>query len=73
MFFDNTSTLSPPNSVPNTPIPTLDRFPVVEDENIYDLIGIGIGPTHLALAIAFKESKKSSNCLFMEVKDSFSW
>lgn len=65
---------TPPNSIPSTPIPSVDRYPRVEDDNVYDLIGVGLGPTHLALAIAHKESSNpDQKCLFMEVKDKFSW
>ena len=75
MFAQPPSDLNtPPNSVPSTPIPSLERFPRIEDECVYDLIGVGLGPTHLALAIAHEESTEANEkCLFMEVKDKFSW
>ena len=40
---------------------------------ILDMIGIGFGPSNLALAIALKERKTSLNTLFLETKPAFAW
>lgn len=40
---------------------------------IYDLIGIGFGPSNLALAIALHERKSQIDALFLEARSSFAW
>lgn len=39
----------------------------------YDMIGIGFGPSNLALAIALQECAAPLNALFLEAKPEFSW
>lgn len=45
--------------------------------DIYDIIGVGFGPSNLALAVAIKEEKELNNSnvrsLFLEKKAGFSW
>jgi len=62
---------SPCSSGPSTP--PLPDLPVVEDTEPYDLFGIGFGPTHLALAIAFQEEHPSKRAMFIDTKEAFSW
>ncbi|KZN47818.1 SidA/IucD/PvdA family monooxygenase [Pseudoalteromonas luteoviolacea] len=42
-------------------------------ESIYDYIGIGFGPSNLAIAIAEEEQPCSVKSLFLEQKSKFSW
>jgi L-ornithine N5-oxygenase len=42
-------------------------------EKYFDFIGIGFGPSNLALAIALKEDNTFKNYLFLEKKLAFSW
>ncbi|MDZ4395814.1 lysine N(6)-hydroxylase/L-ornithine N(5)-oxygenase family protein [Cypionkella sp.] len=42
-------------------------------DRIHDLIGIGFGPSNLALAIALHERKSPIDALFLETQPSFSW
>ena len=42
-------------------------------ENIYDVIGIGFGPSNLSLAVALKEERFPGNYLFLEKQPDFSW
>lgn len=62
---------SPSSSSPSTP--PLPDLPVVEETEVYDLLGIGFGPTHLALAIAFEEEHPGKRALFIDAKPTFSW
>ncbi|MEQ1968436.1 SidA/IucD/PvdA family monooxygenase [Xenorhabdus nematophila] len=44
------------------------------DENkVYDVIGIGFGPSNIALAIALREIAPHMNVAFIESKNHFSW
>ncbi|GAA0469844.1 lysine/ornithine N-monooxygenase [Paractinoplanes deccanensis] len=45
----------------------------VSEEPVYDLIGIGFGPSNLALAIAVEESDAGLSALFLEKQDDFGW
>ena len=40
---------------------------------VYDLIGIGFGPSNLSLAVALKEANYTGAYLFLEKKSNFSW
>ena len=40
---------------------------------LYDLIGIGFGPSNIALAIALEEMKFQGSCLFLERNESSLW
>jgi L-ornithine N5-oxygenase len=40
---------------------------------IYDCVGIGFGPSNIALAIALEEQGLLDNCLFLESQDGPSW
>ena len=42
-------------------------------DRIHDLIGIGFGPSNLALAIALRERKSPLDALFLESQPSFAW
>lgn len=46
-------------------------------DHVYDCVGVGFGPSNLALAIALDEVKELKNrhlnCLFFDKKQSFSW
>ncbi|MFF4935010.1 SidA/IucD/PvdA family monooxygenase [Streptomyces griseofuscus] len=46
---------------------------VRSEPSLYDLVGVGFGPSNLALAIAARESDASTSCLFIERKRTFSW
>ncbi|KZV94264.1 hypothetical protein EXIGLDRAFT_593183, partial [Exidia glandulosa HHB12029] len=39
----------------------------------YDLIGVGFGPTHIALAVAFTEEQPGRRALFLDSRDVFAW
>ena len=41
--------------------------------NIYDCVGIGFGPSNIALAIALEEKGLLENSLFLEVRDEVLW
>lgn len=47
------------------------------EEEIYDFVGIGYGPAHLALSIALRESTEAQEshfkALFLEKRDYFAW
>ncbi len=47
----------------------------VEDNDIYDLVGIGFGPSNLALAVAIEERDSGAGLrtLFLEQKPAFAW
>ena len=47
----------------------------VQDTPVYDLIGIGFGPSNLALALAIEEQCDASdmNALFLEQHPEFQW
>jgi lysine N6-hydroxylase len=40
---------------------------------VYDLIGIGIGPSNLGLAVACNDSTESINAFFLEKEKEFNW
>ncbi len=42
-------------------------------ENIYDCIGVGFGPSNIALAIAFEEKGILANTLFLESRKEHAW
>lgn len=42
-------------------------------DRIHDLIGIGFGPSNLALAIALHERKSPLDALFLEARPAFAW
>ncbi|MES2433996.1 MAG: SidA/IucD/PvdA family monooxygenase [Pseudomonadota bacterium] len=42
-------------------------------DRIHDLIGIGFGPSNLALAIALHERKSPLDAVFLEAQPSFAW
>ena len=52
---------------------TAPVFPSVDPADIYDLIGIGLGPTHVALAVAFKEDHPDGRALFLDQRPAFAW
>src|SRR5437899_5988264 len=41
--------------------------------DIYDIIGVGFGPSNLALAIAAREIDATKRCLFVERRATFAW
>ncbi|QWI73091.1 SidA/IucD/PvdA family monooxygenase (plasmid) [Bacillus mycoides] len=41
------------------------------NKNVYDVIGIGLGPSNLALAIAVDECEENITALFLEKKEQF--
>ena len=41
--------------------------------HVYDSIGIGFGPSNMALAIALEECGRLDNCLFLEASETFGW
>jgi len=43
------------------------------DDKIHDVIGVGFGPSNLALAIALQERAAPLEALFLEAKPSFAW
>lgn len=45
----------------------------MNDSFIYDLIGVGFGPSNLALAVAASELDETKQCLFFEKSASFQW
>ncbi|EIN04584.1 hypothetical protein PUNSTDRAFT_107908 [Punctularia strigosozonata HHB-11173 SS5] len=64
-----------PSSTFELPAP-LSSLPAVTHAEPLTLLGIGFGPTHLALAAAFQETVADSGdkmCLFLEQKHAFSW
>lgn len=44
-----------------------------EELHVYDCIGVGFGPSNMALAIALEEKGILENCLFVEAQEDFSW
>jgi len=46
---------------------------MADSSPLYDLVCVGFGPAQIATAIANRESRKSSNVLFLERKPTFSW
>ncbi|KAH7101140.1 L-lysine 6-monooxygenase (NADPH-requiring)-domain-containing protein [Auriculariales sp. MPI-PUGE-AT-0066] len=46
--------------------------PVMQDI-VYDLVGIGLGPSHIALAVAFHEERPTGRALFLDQRDAFAW
>ncbi|NYS19794.1 SidA/IucD/PvdA family monooxygenase [Streptomyces sp. SJ1-7] len=42
-------------------------------ERPYDLLGIGFGPSNLALAVCAREQKLPLSCLFVERQDTVAW
>ncbi|MFN7053210.1 MAG: SidA/IucD/PvdA family monooxygenase, partial [Gemmobacter sp.] len=42
-------------------------------DRIHDLIGIGFGPSNLALAIALRERQSPLDALFLEAQPAFAW
>ncbi|TNJ42750.1 lysine N(6)-hydroxylase/L-ornithine N(5)-oxygenase family protein [Phaeobacter sp. B1627] len=46
---------------------------MTDQEKIHDVIGVGFGPSNLALAIALKERNAALDAIFLEAKDSFAW
>ncbi|WP_167472919.1 SidA/IucD/PvdA family monooxygenase [Nocardia arthritidis] len=44
-----------------------------EVSQLYDLVGVGFGPSNLALAVAAQEIDPVLNCLFVERSPEFSW
>jgi L-ornithine N5-monooxygenase len=42
-------------------------------EHVYDCIGIGFGPSNIALAIALEENGLIDNTLFLEARDKVAW
>ncbi|PEF62588.1 lysine N(6)-hydroxylase/L-ornithine N(5)-oxygenase family protein [Bacillus cereus] len=42
-------------------------------QKVYDVIGIGLGPSNLALAIAIHEHQEDMEALFFEKKEHFDW
>jgi len=69
---------SPTDSVVR-PRYTLNKLRSEElEERVYDLIGIGFGPSNLALAVAIREDAESASVkpksfLFLESKEAFAW
>lgn len=49
-----------------------DRVGTTE-ERPYDLVGVGFGPSNLALAVCAREQKSRLSCLFVERNDSVAW
>src|SRR5262245_52870081 len=45
----------------------------IGNEDIYDLIGVGFGPSNLALAVAAREIDPQKRCLFFERKTAVEW
>jgi L-ornithine N5-oxygenase len=45
----------------------------VSDEHVFDLAGIGFGPSNLALAIALREQSPDVDALFLEKQRRFGW
>ncbi|OED45885.1 hypothetical protein AB838_22045 [Rhodobacteraceae bacterium (ex Bugula neritina AB1)] len=43
------------------------------DEDIFDLLGIGFGPSNISVAIAQREMAPELRCLYLEKRDSFGW
>ncbi|MEV4346682.1 lysine N(6)-hydroxylase/L-ornithine N(5)-oxygenase family protein [Actinoplanes sp. NPDC049596] len=43
------------------------------EEPVYDLVGIGFGPSNLALAIALQESDTPISAVFLEKQEDFGW
>lgn len=41
--------------------------------HVYDCVGIGFGPSNIALAIALEENGTLENCVFLEARDRVSW
>lgn len=46
--------------------------PITQDR-IYDVIGVGFGPSNIALAIAMEEEGRLDGTLFLEARDGASW
>jgi len=44
-----------------------------EVHGVYDLVGVGFGPSNLALAVAVREIAPGSTCLFVERSSGFDW
>lgn len=45
----------------------------IDQGHIFDCIGIGFGPSNVALAIALQEIGALDNCLFVEAEDDIRW
>ncbi|EJD35976.1 hypothetical protein AURDEDRAFT_188556 [Auricularia subglabra TFB-10046 SS5] len=63
----------------SSPSPALLQTPpdddlVIKHENEpYDLLGVGFGPTHIALAVAFAEERPGKRALFIDARETFAW
>ena len=57
--------------MPQTPVasPRLDRAP----NAVLDLVGVGFGPSNLALALALSEAGGAADALFLERQPAFGW
>ena len=49
----------------------VSRFP--DFPRIYDCLGVGFGPSNIALAISLEERGLLPNCLFFETRDNATW
>ncbi|KAB3522843.1 SidA/IucD/PvdA family monooxygenase [Corynebacterium sp. zg254] len=45
----------------------------VQDSSVYDVVGIGIGPGNLGLAVAIEEEAPELTSLFLEARPEFNW
>ncbi|WP_410594781.1 SidA/IucD/PvdA family monooxygenase [Amycolatopsis sp. lyj-23] len=45
----------------------------VAEQNAYDVVGVGFGPSNLALAVAAHEIDPGKRCLFVERRPEFEW
>lgn len=46
---------------------------ILPETKIYDCIGIGFGPSNMALAISLQEQGMLERCLFLEARPDFEW
>lgn len=44
-----------------------------EKAQVYDCVGIGFGPSNIALAIALEENGALENCVFLEARERVAW
>lgn len=63
----------PPPSPVHLHTPPDHDLPIEYDNDPYDLIGVGFGPTHIALAVAFVEERPGKRALFLDSRKVFAW
>lgn len=46
---------------------------MIDTNEILEILGVGFGPSNMAIAVALKDANKKSNYLFLEAKKKFEW